>query len=297
MIRSLYTGISGLRNHQIRMDVVSNNIANVNTTGFKAGRVNFQDVLAQTVGTTGINPAQVGLGITLGGIDTLHTQGGLQNTGRSLDLAIEGNGFFVLNTKNDASGKYTYTRDGTFYVSGDGYLVTAQGQYVMGSDGTNNVAINLTQLDTDGDGTYTAADQKDWDGVAGVEDLPVQQIDSIQIDENGYVYINGYNVATGTGKIQISIANFANPMSLTKAGSNQFEHTPGLTKPDTETDAFGAPGTPGRGIIRSGYLEMSNVDLAQEFTNMITTQRGYQASARVITVSDSLLEELVQLKR
>lgn len=259
MIRSLYTGISGLRNHQTRMDVVSNNIANVNTTGFKYGRANFQDTLSQTIGRTGVNPATVGLGVNLAGIDNMFTQGGLQTTYRTLDLAIEGNGFFVVADPNDTT-KHFFTRDGTLYVDGGGILVDAHGNQVLNKDGS---AITLSTTPS--------------------------SIKSIEIDENGGIFVDG---AT-KGIVGLVMVN--NPESLTKIGNNYYVYTSGLTKPDTESIA--APNTNGRGKIRSGYLEMSNVDLAQEFTNMITTQRGYQANARSITTSDELLQELVNLKR
>ncbi|MDI6710324.1 MAG: flagellar hook-basal body complex protein [Thermoanaerobacterales bacterium] len=275
MIRSLYTGISGLRGHQTRMDVVANNIANVNTTGFKAGRANFQDTLSQAVGRTGVNPAMVGLGVNLAGIDFLLTQGGLQTTYRTLDLAIEGNGFFILNSSIDGvatgvpNGSYSFTRDGTFYVDADGYLVNAQGLYVIDANGGSPHAIRLSTTP--------------------------QNISSVEIDELGNVTINGGTApAVGT---QIGLGAFANPESLTRVGNNLYQITPNLTMPNTLATFDGAPGSPGRGKIRSGYLEMSNVDLAQEFTNMITTQRGYQANARSITTSDELLQELVNLKR
>ena len=277
MLRSLYSGITSLRTHQVRMDVVANNIANVNTTAFKSARANFQDVLAQTIGRTAINTTQVGLGVGLAAIDNVFTQGALQTTGRVLDLAIEGNGFFVV---RDSSGNDLYTRDGTFYIVPNadntaGYLVNAQGYQVFGAN------------DVNADGTG---------GTAGLIEFnlhPPNEIASISIGTNGVV-----TVTYGNGdkeRARVDLVTFSNVESLTRVGSNLWEVTPGLTQPDLPT--AGAPGTGGRGIIRSGYLEMSNVDLAQEFTTMITTQRGYQANARIITTSDELLQELVNLKR
>jgi len=127
--RSLFSAVAGLRNHQTKMDVLGNNIANVNTIAFKGGRVRFQDILSQNirgasapqVGRGGINPAQVGLGMSIGAIDTIHTQGSLQNTGRATDLAIQGNGFFVM---SDGTNRL-YTRDGAFSIGADGDIVNA----------------------------------------------------------------------------------------------------------------------------------------------------------------------------
>ena len=277
MLRSLYSGITGLRTHQVRMDVVANNIANVNTTGFKSARANFQDVLAQTIGRTAINTTQVGLGVTLAAIDNIHTQGPLQTTGRVLDLAIEGNGFFVV---RDTANNDLYTRDGTFYIvpnSGNtaGLLVNAQGYQVYGAN------------DVNADGTGGTA------GLIQFDSKSPDQIASISVGNNGVITVT-YGDGS-TERARIDLVTFSNVESLARVGSNLWEVTPGLTQPNPPT--AGMPGTEGRGIIRSGYLEMSNVDLAQEFTTMITTQRGYQANARIITTSDELLQELVNLKR
>ncbi|MEW5762003.1 MAG: flagellar basal-body rod protein FlgF [Bacillota bacterium] len=268
MLRSLYSGITGLRTHQVRMDVVANNIANVNTTGFKSARANFQDVLAQTIGRTAINTTQVGLGVGLAAIDNVFTQGPLQTTGRVLDLAIEGNGFFVV--KPVDSGGTTidnqmYTRDGTFYLDKNGYLVNAQGYRVQDEGGTD---IQFTTVTPD-------------------------KIATISIGTDGKITATGTDGTTE--EHTIGLVTFNNVESLQRVGSNLWDVTAGLTQPDPPV--IGAPGQEGRGIVRSGYLEMSNVDLAQEFTTMITTQRGYQANARIITTSDELLQELVNLKR
>jgi len=268
VLRSLYSGITGLRTHQVRMDVVANNIANVNTTGFKSARANFQDVLAQTIGRTAINTTQVGLGVGLAAIDNIHTQGALQTTGRVLDLAIEGNGFFVVSDGTN----YWYTRDGTFYLDNQGNLVNAQGYLVKDSDGND-----ITFSDPGA-------------------------IVSISVDTYGTITATYSGVAPETATI--GLATFDNVESLQRAGSNLWSVMPGVTAsggtviddPTTPPD-LKVPGQDGAGIIRSGYLEMSNVDLAQEFTTMITTQRGYQANARIITTSDELLQELVNLKR
>ncbi|WP_003544031.1 flagellar basal-body rod protein FlgF [Desulfotomaculum nigrificans] len=256
MIRSLYSGVSGLKNHQIRMDVVGNNIANVNTNGFKASRVNFQDAISQTMrsasGTPAINPSQIGTGVKVGGISINAGQGPLQNTGRTLDLAIQGNGYFIL---TDGTNKY-YTREGTFFIDINNNLINSDGLQVCDTSG-KAITLQTTPVNT------------------------------ISINDQGEIFVNGKTTSEG----QVGIATCNNPAGLERVGNNLYK----------ESLASGTP-TPGTAraagsTINSGYLEMSNVDLTEEMTNMITTQRGYQANARVITVSDTLLEELIQLKR
>lgn len=261
MLRSLYAGVSGLRNHQVRMDVVSNNISNVNTMGFKASRTNFQDSLNQLIrsGGAGRNPMQAGTGSAVGSIGTKMEQGPLQMTGRTLDLAIDGSGFFML---SDAEGTNTYfTRDGAFFVDSVGNVVNSSGLILQGDGG----AINLGE----------------------------DPLATVTVSKTG-----GIEASTTTGGIvegiNIVLYTFPNPEGLMKSGNNLYVYDENITGP--LSDAI-IPGSEGVGSIESGYLEMSNTDLSEEFTNMITTQRGYQANARIITVSDSLLEELIQLKR
>lgn len=261
MLRSLYSGVSGLRNHQIRMDVVSNNISNVNTMGFKASRVNFQDSLNQLIksGGAGRNPMQAGTGSAVGSIGTKMEQGPLQMTGRTLDLAIDGTGFFMV---SDAEGINTYlTRDGAFFIDSVGNVVNSSGLILQGDGGP----INL--------------------GEEAIATITVTKDGSIQATTASGEVIEGVNIVLYT---------FPNPEGLKKLGNNLYTYDENITGPIS--DAL-IPGSEGAGTIESGYLEMSNTDLSEEFTNMITTQRGYQANARIITVSDTLLEELIQLKR
>src|SRR5690625_4223547 len=263
MLRSMYAGISGMKGFQTKLDVIGNNIANVNTSGFKKGRVTFQDMISQTTrgaqGPTeargGTNPVQVGLGSQLGSIDNIHTQGFNETTNNPLDLAIEGDVMFILK-----DGETTYfTRAGNFYLDDDDRIVNADGYFLLGED---NQPIEIPS---------TAR--------------------SINIESNGTVnYVNeaGDPVVAG----QIALANFANPSGLEKAGSNLF-----LASPNAEYNGSVAPETNGAGSLVSGSLEMSNVDLSEEFTEMITAQRGFQANTRIITTSDEILQELVNLKR
>ncbi|MCL6611807.1 MAG: flagellar hook-basal body complex protein [Peptococcaceae bacterium] len=256
MIRSLYSGVSGIRNHQVRMDTLSNNIANVNTTGFKTARANFQDSLNQVLrgGGGSRNPMQAGTGLSTGSIGTNMGQGTLQMTGRTLDLAIQGTGFFRV---TDGTSHY-YTRDGAFFIDNDGNIVNSMGLQL--EDSTGPLQFN-----------------------AGFDPS------SITIDKTGLI---SYTDGGGPQTLQIEIFTFPNPEGLLKAGNSLYEEDPNVSG----AAATHTPGT-GAGTVESGYLEMSNTDLSEEFTTMITTQRGYQASARIITVSDTLLEELIQLKR
>jgi flagellar hook protein FlgE len=261
MLRSLFSGVSGLKNHQVRMDTLSNNISNVNTMGFKASRTNFQDSLNQMLrsGGAGRNPMQAGTGSAVGSIGAKMEQGPLQMTGRSLDLAIQGTGFFMV---SDAEGVNSfYTRDGSFFVDSTGNVVNSSG-YILQGDG-------------------------------GPVNLGEEPLATLNIAPNGAITGSTTTGAAIEG-INIVLYTFPNPEGLKKMGGNLYTYDEAITGIVSEGMI---PGTTGVGTIESGYLEMSNTDLSEEFTNMITTQRGYQANARIITVSDSLLEELIQLKR
>lgn len=461
-MRSLYSGVSGLQNHQIRMDVVGNNISNVNTIGFKKGRVNFQDMLSQTMSGAsrptnevgGVNPKQVGLGMTVASIDTIHTQGSLQTTGKMTDIAIQGEGFFVLR-----SGEQNfYTRAGAFGLDSEGTLVNPanglrvqgwQAQQVEGEARINtsdavgdlvipvgskdpasettevNLACNLdkrTPIIPPGagaqetlDGTWTTSFdiydnfgevhtlqinftrvedlQNRWEAEVVIDpeseegtntqievgeennttntffidfsnlgtlqsaldeqgdtinegrlEIPVSfdvlnarvpegeetvrqtfnlilgevgsavdtvtqfaessstkvfkqngypmgYLENFKIDQSGIitgVYSNGTNKLLG----QVSLASFVNPGGLGKEGESTYV----VTNNSGEAD-IGPSGVAGKGKLIAGALEMSNVDLAEQFTDMIVTQRGFQANSKSITTSDQMLQELLTLKR
>ncbi|BAF60261.1 MAG: flagellar hook-basal body complex protein [Pelotomaculum sp.] len=269
MLRSLYAGASGLRSHQTRMDVIGNNIANVNTIGFKGSRANFQDVLYQTIrfgsagsdNTGGVNKSQVGLGVTVASITNNTGPGGMQSTGRDLDLAINGNGWFMV--KPDASqDEVYYTREGTFYIDNNGYLVNSNGYYLL------DVSGNTIQFPSEG-------------------------VASINISKDGIISYTPLGGEMVENAFQIGLAMFPNQDGLERVGSNTFKES--LTSGAALDEK--TPNSGGLGTINSGYLEMSNVDLTDEFTNMISTQRGYQANARTITVTDQMIEELLALKR
>jgi flagellar hook protein FlgE len=264
MLRSMYSGISGMKNFQTKLDVLGNNIANVNTYGYKKGRTTFQDLVSQQVaGATapagnrgGVNAKQVGLGSQIGTIDTVQTAGSIQSTGRPLDLAISGDGYFVV---NDGKSDY-YTRAGNFYLDSSGNLVTGDGLYVQKTGGGN---INIPSTSK----SYSIG----ADGKVNI------------IDANG-------NITPNTPTIEL--AKFANNEGLEKAGGNLFAKSVNSGNP-----LVGNPGASGTGTLVSSALEMSNVDLSEEFTDMIVAQRGFQANTRIITTSDEILQELVNLKR
>lgn len=303
MIRSLYSGIGGMNNFQTKLDVIGNNIANVNTQGFKKGRVTFNDLVSQqlqgastaTDARGGTNPQQVGLGGGLSSIDTITTQGSPQTTGRDLDIAIQGDGYFVV-SEGDAN---YYTRAGNFYLDEDGALVNADGMRVQG----------YTPDDIEGGGDLDGSNLNDLVIPAGaslsdIADLPGYGAIGGDVDDPDEVYLESFNISS-SGEIngtfsdgetrimgQLSMANFANPGGLNKAGGNLYEVTNNSGEPD-----IGLSGTGGRGEMYGSTLEMSNVDLSEEFAEMIVAQRGFQANTRMITTSDEILQELVNLKR
>jgi len=418
----MFAAISGLKNHQTFMDVVGNNIANVNTTGFKQSRVTFQDILSQTVrsasgpqgGRGGVNPEQVGLGMLISGIDTIQTQGTLQSTGKLTDMAIQGDGYFVM-----SDGKQNFfTRDGAFDLGIDGTLVNpSSGLHVMGwmpdaTTGTINTAqpptnitipigagmvgkastgltvtgnldantapstatppgtpypVSTTVFDAQGNAvpitlTFTKTGPNDWSYTATTTQTGVtlaQTGGTVVFDGNGKlttpasttpdtltltfgasgttvpatpqkitldlasltqlasapssltgntdgasagtltsfsvgqggditgIYSNGYKQPLG----QMAMASFSNPDGLMKAGGNLFQ-----SSANSGNAQIGLPDTAGRGTVATGFLEGSNVDLAQQFTNMIMAERGFQANSRVITTSDEILQDLVNIK-
>lgn len=399
MLRSLFSGISSLRAHQTMLDVTGNNIANANTTGYKASRTLFQDTLSQMLKPAGApqgadggsNPAQVGLGVTVAGITPDLGAGSAQQTGRSLDMMITGDGFFIVRQ----NGEQLYTRAGAFSLDADGNVVTSTGAMVqgwaaaadgsidvngpigglrlpvalvMGASATTEVTFegnlpadtattttlnrqievydalgNAHVLDlvftpddltvpswtatatVDGASTATtlafdpttgqlvsggsisvtvagasvAVDLSTVTGFAGLTTIeaqgqdgePAGTLQAFTATSDGTLigsFSNGLKQAVG----RLALANFANPMGLEKAGSSLFR-----TSVNSGDPQVGEPRTGGRGILTGGALEMSNVDLSQEFTNLIIAQRGFQAGSRVITTSDELLQELVNLKR
>ena len=407
MMRSMFAGVSASRAHQAWMDVIGNNIANVNTTAFKSGRVTFEEVLVQTLrggsapvqgGRGGINPMQVGLGISINSVDTDHTQGNTQPTEEPSDLAIDGVGFFILN-----DGERTcFTRNGSFRISADGTLVSTAGDRVQGRQAnpytgvidrtipigdikillgqvmevspTRNVSLrgNLDSMSNVGDTvsaplhvydslgqihlmnaefekladnqwTWTLAEDSDplnpiqtgtvdftkggkcstepqeityipgggaeaqtfmldFSWITQFSETPMVSmsfqdgfqagtLETFNIDASGIItgiYSNGQQKVLG----QIELATFGNPVGLMRLGGGLYQ-----ISPNSGSMNAGEPGRHGRGKIISGALEMSNVDLAKQFTDMIISQRGFQANSRVITTADEMLQDLLTLKR
>ena len=286
MLRSMYSGIGAMRNFQTKLDVIGNNIANVNTYGFKKGRTIFKDLVSQqiagasgpTANRGGVNPKQVGLGSQLAAIDTVHTQGSLQTTGRPLDLAISGDGFFILGELNNENLiNPLFTRAGNFYLDKEGYIVNADGLYLVGERYQN--------------GAFT--------GERARIQIPTDA-KSVSIGADGVV-----NYVDAVGKLQVAgrirLAKFPNNDGLEKVGGNLFRETANsgtIINPNNSNEWIAySPQESGAGSIVSGTLEMSNVDLAEEFTEMIVAQRGFQANTRIITTSDEILQELVNLKK
>jgi flagellar hook protein FlgE len=303
MMRALYSAISGLKTNQISMDVVANNLANVNTVAYKGNRTTFRDMLSQmqrggsaqstTGGFAGSNSAQVGLGVTLGSIDKMMGQGAAQTTGNALDVAIQGEGWFrvaqfatgaptVANLQTNTAWTTTnYTRAGNFKANENGFLTTADGFYVVGKSATG--------------GTPGANDVYLY-VPPGATDIAVGEDGGVTFTPpTGYTVPADQYTNPGTGRITagyLSMSKFSNEAGLDRAGSNRF-----AASASSGAALNGTPSKNGYGTTVGGQLEMSNVDLATEFTSMITAQRGFQANSRVISTGDSMLEELVNLKR
>lgn len=288
MLRSLTSAISGLQSFQQRLDVIGNNIANVNTPGFKSARVGLSDSFSQTLrsssagtgGASGVPAMQIGLGVGIQSIANLYTQGALSRTGVGTDLAITSNGFFVV--KDPISSIEYVTRAGDFSRDDSGFLVTNAGMRVQGFDDSALTNIGDILIDTTG---------------MPATSNPTATMVSFAIDGEGKVNVN---LSDGTQfvRAQLLLQNFSTPQGLMKEGNNLFSGI-GAAGPlgGSVNPTPAAAGTNGLGKIQAGALELSNVDLATEFTSLITTQRAYQANARVITTSDEMLQELVNLKR
>lgn len=291
MLRSLTSAISGLQNFQQRMDVIGNNIANVNTLGFKGARTDFADSFSQTLressaasaNSSGSASMQIGTGVSTSAIKNVYTQGALNLTGVGTDLAIDGDGFFVV--RDTLSDEVLATRAGNFRLDSEGYLITNGGQRVQG-----------TNFDHSSGAPVSAYGDIRID-MSGAPPATLGSMTGFSIKENGEVEIK---VESGTqfARAQVLLQNFNDPQGLVKRGNNLFSGIGaagplgGPVNPTAE-----APGTAGLGKIKAGALELANVDLAEEFSNMIVTQRAFQATARMITTSDDMLQELVNLKR
>ncbi len=261
MMRSLYTASTGMYAQQLNIDTIAHNMSNVNTTGYKKQRLEFQDLLYQTIRRPAVNPdtiqpvgLDVGLGVKPAVSTTLFTQGNFQNTGNPLDVAIQGQAFFSV----EVPGRYEplYTRDGSFKLDTDGQLVTSDGYYLMGVDDIPEEAYDIN-IERDGLITYM---------------LP----DSDEPEEAG----------------QLELVKFINPAGLDKLGRNLYDETANSGEPidwDPEED--------NTVWLESHYLEMSNVQVVEEMVSLITAQRAYEINSKVIQSSDEMLQTATNLRR
>jgi flagellar hook protein FlgE len=275
MFPSLNTAVSALQQFQNEIDVVGNNMANVNTTGFKDSTVNFADTLSQVVGVTSATISQIGTGVTTDSITSNFNTGNISSTGVASDLAISGSGFFIV--RDPVSNTQYLTRAGDFQVDSSGYLVTATGLRVQGYSDAGLTTMGDIQINATG-APATAA--------AGAT------VQSYSIGQNGDLTVT---LSDGTQFVrgQVLLQNATNPNALQKQGDNLYSST-------TAAGVLAAPVAPesaGLGTIESQSLEMSNVDLTTEMTNLIAAERAFESNAKIITTSDEVLQDLVNLKR
>lgn len=281
MLNSLNSGVSGLQAFQGRLDVIGNNIANSNTIAYKSARADFADAFSQTLQAPGAGTAgiQIGSGVTTAAIKNKFAQGTLTATGIQTDLSVEGDGFFIV--KDTLSSAEYATRAGDFQLE-NGYLVTNTGLRVQGF--SDSGLTTHGDLRIDGSGRPATSDPAAW-------------VTGYNIDDAGKIKVR---LSDGTDFVrgQVLLQTFTDPQKLLKEGDNLYSgiSTAGPLGGSASPQAQ-APGTNGLGYVRASHLELSNVDLANEFADLITTQRGFQACARVITTSDEVLQELVNLKR
>ena len=290
MMSGMYAAISGLDAHQTMLDVTANNLANVDTVGYKAQSTVFSDELSQLIqaGTSsngfsaGTNPLQVGLGTQVGSIDNVMTAGGVESTGNATDIAIQGNGWLRVANGNVSTTPPTfdatqYTRAGDLTFNASGYLCTQTGQFVLGYGATQNAST----------GTYSA----DTAGGANNPIVVPPGSTNVTIGADGSV---NYQTAAGASVTAgyISLATFPNQAGLQRNGGSLWSPTVA-----SGAETAGQPGTAGYGQTISGELEQSNVDMGTEFTNMIEAERGYQANASTITTADQMMQTAVNMKQ
>jgi flagellar basal-body rod protein FlgG len=262
MIRSLFTAATGMQAETLNIDVISNNLANVNTTGFKKARAEFQDLIYQTMREPGARSTstteiptgiQVGLGVKPVAVNRVFSQGNFKQTTNSLDMVIEGDGFFQV---TNPDGTVVYTRSGSFSRDSSGRIVTSDG-YPL--EPAVSIPSDATSITIGSDGTIS-------------------------------VQLPGESTTTEVGSIQL--AKFINPAGLKSLGKNLFMNTQSSGDPIT-----GTPGLEGFGTLAQGYQEMSNVDIVEELVNMIISQRSYETNARTIRAADEMLQKAVNLGR
>lgn len=308
MIRSMFSGVSGLRAHQAKMDTIGNNVANVNTFGYKASRATFQDSIYQTMSASsdggdtfgGKNASQVGYGSKIASIDLMFSQGSYAPTDSPTDCMIDGGGFFIVGDKTqtgitpdattgvvgtDKMGGVSLSRLGDFKFDGDGYLVDSNGYVVYGLLKAGDTELKPIRI-------HSTAGVNQGQEITNKD--PRANVNSIRIDASGAIIgieeKAGASASVEIGRIRL--ANMTNPNGLEKSKGPYYKAVSNIG-----TMVVAAPGDRGTGQVMSNGLEMANVDLAKEFSEMITTQRGFQANTRIITVSDEMLQELLSMKR
>lgn len=344
MLRSLYSGISGMKVNQTKLDVIGNNLANVSTTAFKGSRVNFSTTISQTLGSAsaasdslgGVNGKQIGLGAQISSIDKIMSQGSMQSTSRSLDVAVDGSGYFMVATgpalTGDAKDSITivnngvgtmpannslaYTRDGSFVLDNEGNLLTSKGYRVLGfametTDPQQNTKID--NIDDKGNVLYVESNNS----TKAIDDklVSLKIPDKVtKIDKAGnktQVAVKSFNISadgliTGvleTGEItalgQIAMSSFKNEVGLTDIGNNMYEPSgsSGAAIISSGKNSTAGRNSSGYGDILQGYLEMSGVDMAEQFTDMIVATKAFQAAGKTITTGDEILSEIINLKR
>jgi flagellar basal-body rod protein FlgG len=260
MLRALYSAATGMEAQQSNLDVISNNLANVNTTGFKKSKIEFQDLLYQNVRSPGAEQGngnelptglQIGHGARAVATSRVFTEGELSQTGERLDMAIQGDGFFQVTMPD---GTLAYTRDGSLKTASDGRITTSDGLPVQN----------------------------------GFQPIPVGTT-AVNISANGEVTTTG---ASGTQNFQVTLVRFANPAGLQSIGRNLYLETPASGTAET-----GNPDSNGCGSLQQGYVEMSNVSVVQEMVNMIVAQRAYEVNSKAVQASDEMMQQANNLRR
>lgn len=330
MLRSLYSAISGMNAFQTSLDVTGNNIANVDTTGFKAGRVEFSDILSQTLsgasapsasgvtGPGGTNPQQIGLGVNVGSIDTLFTQGADQQTGIPTDIALDGDGMFAVSssaptvqptsvdtaptitaTNEVGTNPISYTRAGNFTVDQAGNLVLPDGSKLLGyliptgSTGSASLPNDPKTL-----AAVNISVEQNTSGTPSTVIVP----GNFTIGSNGTITVTDPSTGATVETWQVPLAKFFNPGGMQKAGNSLYNPTVNsgqfLAAPSsTQGASLGVPGQNGFASFRVGYLEASNVNLTNEFTNMIIAQQGFDANSKVINTDNNILSTIQNLEQ
>ena len=304
MLHSMNTAIAGVRNYQTALDVVANNLANLDTVGYKTGRVDFAESMnsvvrapsADRADVSGASGIQIGNGMTATSVRSNFAQGGLNQTGLTTDLSISGKGFFMV--KNTSTGEVFATRSGNFHLDSTNHMVNDEGMRLQG--------ITNYQLDPNGVGDIIM--DKGPNPPAVPATAATAAVSGINIDGGGRINVileDGTQYVRG----QVMLQNFNNVQNLIKVGNNLYGGLaqagpyaavagPGaLTGGGQILNGMVAPTSDGFGQIVQGSLELSNVDISREFSSMITTQRAFQANSKMVSTSDEILQELINLKR